>query len=78
MECLEQKKRAWMVRLEEEIKKTKNARFVTLTFTNEYLEVLEKELDVKTKDIKILENEIATLAVRRFLERWRKIYLLLS
>lgn len=85
IECRNQKKREWQVRLHEEIKNRGNGKFVTLTFTNEELIKLENEIKKwnrakrakKTKEKKelfITANEIATLAVRRFLERWRKKY----
>lgn len=71
IECMKQKKREWQVRLSEELRHDRSGKFVTLTFTNESLIELEK--DVGIRDLgKIIENEIATLAVRRFLERWRK------
>lgn len=72
IECRKQKAREWQVRLLEDIKANKNAKFITLTFSNESYSELSKEiedLDGYTRD-----NAIATLAVRRFLERWRKHY----
>jgi len=71
IECMKQKKRNWQVRLLEEIKADRIAKFVTLTFTNEAVEELKKLIIVKSL---IWENDVATLAVRRFLERWRKQY----
>lgn len=70
-ECLKKKANEWRVRLLEEVKHQKlKGHFVTLTFSEKSLQDLQKEL----KDIKgyELENQTATLAVRRFLERWRK------
>lgn len=72
MECMQQKKREWLVRLQEEIKENNNGKFVTLTFRDEELDKLQEEID--TSDYYIKSNESATLAVRRFLERWRKKY----
>lgn len=72
IECMQQKKREWLVRLQEEIKENKNGKFVTLTFRDEELDKLQEEID--TSDYYIKSNESATLAVRRFLERWRKKY----
>lgn len=69
IECMKQKKRAWQVRLLEELKQDRNALFVTLTFSNESIHELYKLIIIKNL---FWENEIATLAVRRFLERWRK------
>ena len=71
IECMKQKKRNWQVRLLEEIKHDKTGKFVTLTFSEEALECLSKDVVIKNMD-SIIENEMATLAVRRFLERWRK------
>ena len=71
IECMKQKKRNWQVRLLEEIKHDKTGKFVTLTFSEEALECLSKDVEIKNMD-SIIENEVATLAVRRFLERWRK------
>ena len=67
IECRNQKKREWQIRLNEELK-IEDGKFITLTFTNESLKELEKELEIKES------NAVATLAVRRFLERWRKKY----
>lgn len=70
MECMKAKAREWRVRLNEEIRDNKECTFITLTLSNESY----KKLDVEISD-DILgyerENEIATLATRRFLERWR-------
>lgn len=72
IECKKQKSREWQVRLQEEIRHNKTGKFVTLTFSNESIKKLSKEI----KDVSgyNLDNEIATLATRRFLERWRKKY----
>lgn len=69
IECRKQKARNWQVRLLEDIKEHKNGKFITLTFNNKSIAELSK--DIKVKDYE-LDNQIATLAVRRFLERWRK------
>ena len=50
----------------------KNGIFVTLTFSNESITDLSSEIDNLTGYN--LDNAIAKLAVRRFLERWRKKY----
>lgn len=72
MECRKQKARQWQVRLQEDIKVNTNGKFVTLTFTEESLIKLSNEIEILTGYER--ENEIATLAVRRFLGRWRKKY----
>lgn len=75
IECRKQKARAWQVRLHEEIRRPAKREFVTLTFSNESYKELYKEIN--TEDITNpyeIDNEIATLAVRRFLERWRAKY----
>ena len=64
IECRKQKAREWQVRLSEEIK-NQNGYFVTLTFNPESHEKLSKETGGEN-------NALATLAVRRFLERYRK------
>lgn len=72
MECKKQKSREWQVRLTEEIRHDKKGKFVTLTFSNESIVELSKEINgIEGYN---LDNEIATLATRRFLERWRKKY----
>ena len=43
-------------------------KFITLTFSNEELEKLIQETGIQES------NAVATIAVRRFLERWRKKY----
>ena len=65
MECMKKKAREWQIRLSEDIKENKNGKFITLTFNEESLLELKKEFG---KD----DNTVATKAVRRFLERWRK------
>jgi hypothetical protein len=72
IECKKQKGREWSVRLQEEIRHDKRGKFVTLTFSNESIKELTKE--IKGLEGYNLDNEIATLATRRFLERWRKKY----
>ena len=54
--------------MNEEIKHDSTGQFITLTFSNEELEKLTKETGIKES------NAVATMAVRRFLERWRKKY----
>lgn len=68
IECRKQKAREWQVRLNEELKIHKYKYFVTLTFSNENLIKLCKEKKITES------NAIAGIAVRRFMERWRKIY----
>jgi len=74
MECLTKKSNEWRVRLKEDIKNHKNGKFITLTFNNEtYTEIIE---EAKKQNSKLegydLDNQVATIAVRKFLERWRK------
>lgn len=73
MECRKQKKREWQIRLLEDIKTNKNGHFITLTFSNESITELSKEIPKELEGYDI-DNAIATLAMRRFLERWRKEY----
>ena len=74
IECRKQKARDWKVRLLEDILWHKNGQFVTLTMSNEEYKKLydiceNKENKTEGYD---RDNEIATLAVKRFRERWRK------
>ena len=69
IECIRQRGNQWKVRLHEEIRNNNNAQFVTLTFSNEKFAELSEELSSEGYE---LDNDIATLATRRFLERWRK------
>ena len=72
MECKKQQARKWQVRLLEEVRERNNGKFVTLTLNNESVTKLAEE----NKELEgyELDNAIATLAVRRFLENWRKKY----
>lgn len=72
---MRQKARGWQVRLHEELRVSDGSMklFVTLSFSDDSLIKLEKDLD-SNLDGYTLDNKIATLAVRRFLERWRKTY----
>lgn len=71
IECKKQKAREWQVRLSEEIRHDKTAHFITLTLSNESYTELDILIDDSIKGYE-RENEIATIATRRFLERWRK------
>ena len=68
-ECRKKKAREWRIRLAEEIRHNKSY-FVTLTIDDDNLEMLKNELGIKS--VKGNENNIATLALRKFLERCRK------
>lgn len=72
IECKKQKAREWNVRLQEEIKHNNKGKFVTLTFSNESIKELAENLNGLNGYN--MDNGIAKLAVRRFLERWRKKY----
>ena len=74
IECRKQKAREWQVRLLEDIKENKNGKFVILTFSNESICKLSEEKNIKNLEGYEKDNQIATLGVRRFLERWRKNY----
>jgi len=73
MECRKQKSMNWQVRLAEDIRINTNAKFLTFTFSDESLQELDDEqhddIDGYYRD-----NEILSLAVRRFLERWRRTF----
>lgn len=64
-ECRKAKQREWRVRMLEEIKSDIRGKFVTLTFTEEWLDILEKESNSTEA------NQVTTKAIRLFLERWR-------
>lgn len=72
MECVKQKARGWQVRLLEDVRHNKEGKFITLTFNNEAIVELAKI--VGGYEGYEQDNEIATVAMRRFLERWRKKY----
>ena len=55
----------------EDIKDNPKCTFVTLTFSNEKLTTLNNEIPNEIQGY-ARDNALATLAVRRFLERWRK------
>lgn len=78
IECRKQKARGWQIRLLEDIKHNKNGIFVTLTFSDEsYTKLAEEIIQKQAKEGTetptgyILDNEVATLAMRRFNENWR-------
>lgn len=68
IECKKQKAREWQVRINEETKVWKYKYCLTLTFSCEELEKLCKETNQKEC------NAVLTIAMRRFLERWRKTH----
>ena len=70
MECLKGKSREWRVRLNEEIRTNKTAKFITFTFSNDNYIKLSNEINGLSGYE--LDNEVATLGTRRFLERWRQ------
>lgn len=81
IECMKKKAREWQIRLSEEIRTAENAKFITLTFKEEALVHLMYEAEIYIEGLpskkaknKIEENEVARIATRRFLERWRSKY----
>lgn len=72
IECRKKKKREWQIRLVEELKTRDDAKYVTLTFTNENLKKLEEEYPEYSGYE--LDNMVAKRAVKLFRERWRKKY----
>lgn len=74
IECRKKKRREWTTRLSEELRTDKNCKMITLTFSNEAITKLYKDEKLKGLKDYDLDNAAATLAVRRFLERWRKKY----
>lgn len=74
MECRKQKSRQWQARLQEDIQTHKNGKFITLTFSNEAYKKLTEHKTVKDLKGYQRDNQLATVATRYFLERWRKKY----
>lgn len=84
LECRKQKASQWRVRLLEEVRVNTECQFVTLTFSDEWIAKIangytnEKGLKIEGIGDELkgydLDNEIATRAMRGFLERWRKKY----
>ena len=80
MECMRQKARQWQARLSEEVRDQEHSWMVNLSFSDEALEELSNRINFDEDGIEIdepvegyeLDNKIAKLAMRRFLERWRK------
>ena len=66
-ECRKQKARGWLVRMEEELRHNPNAIFITLTLEDKWYKNIEKKYNIKG------DNNIATQAMRLWLERVRKI-----
>jgi len=74
IECKKQRYNEWRIRIIEEFKTDPTAQFVTLTMNTESLRELVNDIHDKrpnTYGYK-LDNAVATIATRRFLERWRK------
>ena len=70
-ECIKQKTREWQIRLLEEIKNDNKAHFVTFTFSPDGLKYIASKIKFKISGYE-LDNEIATVGMRYFLENWRK------
>lgn len=68
IECRKEKQREWRVRLEEELR-SNYGYFITLTISPEAIKELEKHTGLNWE---LNPNEIATKALRLFLERARK------
>ena len=68
IECRKEKQREWRVRLEEELR-TSFGYFTTLTISPEKIKEIESTTNLKWEEN---PNEIATKAIRLFLERVRK------
>lgn len=70
-ECMKQKANNWRVRITEDIKQFTNGKFITLTITDEAFKHASEGI---TEEGYAMDNEVARILVRRFLERWRKKY----
>lgn len=71
IECRRKKANDWKVRLLEDIKTNTTGKFITLTYSTEWLRKLIKEIPIRIEGYDI-DNAVATLSMRRFLERYRK------
>lgn len=76
VECCKKASREWQIRLSEELKNQKNAIFVTLTFDEEKLQHYLNKAEKEERKTEIGRNDkrnlAAKIAIRDFLERWRK------
>lgn len=73
VECKKKKAREWQVRLSEEIRHDNKCQYVTMTWSPEGLsKCIEEVTRIKKISGYELDNEIATHAMRKFLERVRK------
>lgn len=79
IECKLKKAREWRVRLMEDIRTNTNCKFVTLTFSDKSIAQLTEKIVTESICNKMpvktgyeLDNELATKAVRLWLERYRK------
>ena len=72
MECMKQKANGWRTRLLEEVRNDNTGKFVTLSFSDESLNRLGKDKNIKYLEGYEQDNAIAKKALRKFLETWRK------
>lgn len=70
MECYKAKANGYKIRLAEHIKIHKNGKFTLLTLSDEHYFKLDEEISYNIQGYE-RDNAILTLAMRRFLERWR-------
>lgn len=56
LECRKAKAKEWQVRLLEDVRHHKNGKFITLTFSNESIKKLAKEVTQKTTKVKIIDK----------------------
>ena len=68
-ECRKAKQREWQVRLKEDIKHNTNGKFITLTFSNEWIAKITKEVTQKTTKIK---NGIKTTWIDKNGKLWHR------
>lgn len=86
IECRKAKAREWQIRMLEDIKTNTNGKFITLTFSNQWITNIIKGYTERGKHVYglselypeiqgyALDNAIATVALRNFNERWRRTY----
>lgn len=72
MECRTKKRRDWQVRLNEECRGTNKGYFITLTFAPEHLMKIAERKEVQELDGYERENKICQIAIKLFIDRWKK------
>ena len=76
-ECRKAKQREWQVRLKEDIKHNTKGKFITLTFSNEWITKITREVTQKTtkikKGIKSTWIDKKGKLCHRYKSKWRQL-----